>query len=51
MFAELTGNEKLMIEIYETLNNRITLIGISFIRVNRLHFLRNNHIYNGTISH
>lgn len=51
MFETLTGSERLKIEIYETHNNHITTLGISYIRVNRLYFLRNNHIYNGIIAH
>jgi hypothetical protein len=33
------------------MNNRIITLGKSEIRVNKLYFLRNNHIYNGKIVH
>jgi hypothetical protein len=39
----------LEIEVYQTVDNKITTIGKSSIRISKLYFLRNNHLYNGKV--
>lgn len=51
VFGQLTGHENLEIQIYKTIDNKISLIGKSKIRFSKLFFIRNNHIYNGKIEH
>lgn len=51
IFSNLSNSKRLEIEVYSTLNNKIFLMGKASIRISKLFFLRNNHIYNSSITH